>query len=49
MLGVQLPAGAAKSVSNAIGVVMQVVGAIQSEIAKGLQGMTLRPPLQAVA
>lgn len=48
MLGVPLPAGAAQSVSRAIGNVMQVVGAIQSEIAKGLQG-ALRPPLLAVA
>lgn len=49
MLGVQLPAGAAQAVSKAIGNVMQVVGAIQSEIAKGLQGAVLRPPLPAVA
>lgn len=49
MLGVQLPAGAAQSVSRAIGNVMQVVGAIQGEIAKGLQGMVLRPPLPALA
>lgn len=49
MLGVQLPAGAAQSVSRAIGTVMQVVGAIQSEIAKGLQGANLRPPLALAA
>lgn len=49
MLGVQLPAGAAQSVSKAIGAVMQVVGAIQSEIAKGLQGAILRPPLALTA
>lgn len=45
MLGVQLPAGAAQTVSRAIGNVMQVVGAIQAEIAKGLQGAVLLPAL----
>lgn len=49
MLGVQLPAGAAQSVSRAIGSVMQVVGAIQGEIAKGLSGALLRPPLLVLA
>lgn len=49
MLGVQLPAGAAQAVSRAIANVMQVVGAVQAEIAKGLQGEVLRPPLLAVA
>ena len=49
MLGVQLPAGAAQTVSRAIGNVMQVVGAIQAEIAKGLSGALLRPPLLHVA
>jgi hypothetical protein len=49
MLGVQLPAGAAQSVSRAIGTVMQVVGAIQGELAKGLQGAVLRPPLALAA
>jgi hypothetical protein len=44
MLGVPLPAGAAQSVSRAIGNVMQVVGAIQAELAKGLTGR-LEPPL----
>ena len=39
MLGVKLPAGAAQSVSGLIGAVMQAVGAVQSEIAKGLSGM----------
>ena len=38
MLGVKLPAGAAQSVSGLIGAVMQAVGAVQSEIAKGLSG-----------
>lgn len=46
MLGVQLPAVAAQSVNRAIGNVMQIVGAIQSEVAKGLTGaLCLRPPL----
>lgn len=48
MLGVNLPAGAAQSVSRAIGTVMQLVGAIQSEIAKGLSG-ALHPPLLQAA
>lgn len=49
MLGVKLPSGAAQSVSNLIGGVMAAVGAIQSEVAKGLQGAVLRPPLALVA
>lgn len=44
MLGVSLPEGAAQSISRAIGVVMQVVGAIQAEIAKGLTGRLELPP-----
>lgn len=39
MLGVQLPAGTAQSLSRLIGNVMSVVGAIQSEVAKGLGGL----------
>lgn len=53
MLGLKLPDGAAQSVSKLIGNVMAVVGAIQGEIAKGLQGgalsASLRPPLPALA
>lgn len=49
MLGVKLPEGAAQSVSKLIGNVMAVIGTIQGEIAKGLQGAVLRPPLPAVA
>jgi hypothetical protein len=44
MLGVPLPAGAAQAVSRAIGNVMQVVGAIQAELAKGLTGRLELPP-----
>lgn len=49
MLGLKLPEGAAQSVSRLIGNVMAVIGTIQSEIARGLQGMVLRPPLPALA
>jgi len=38
LLGLKLPAGAAQSISKLIGNVMAVVGAIQGEVAKGLQG-----------
>ncbi len=43
MLGVKLPAGAAQSVSRLIGVIMQAVGAVQAEVAKGLSGALWRP------
>jgi hypothetical protein len=49
MLGLKLPEGAAQSVSRLIGGVMQAVGAIQAEIAKGLSGAILRPPLALYA
>jgi hypothetical protein len=49
MLGLKLPEGAAQSVSRLIGGVMQAVGAIQAEIAKGLSGALWRPQLPAVA
>lgn len=45
MLGVKLPDGAASSVSRLIGAVMQAVGAIQAEVAKGLTGALWRPQL----
>lgn len=43
MLGVKLPDGAAQSVSRLIGAVMQAIGAVQIEIAKGLSGAVWRP------
>jgi len=46
MLGVKLPDGAAQSLSRLIGGVMQAVGAIQAEVAKGLSGALWRPQLQ---
>jgi hypothetical protein len=49
MLGVELPAGAAQSISRLIGVVMQAVGAVQAEVAKGLTGRLWRPQLPALA
>jgi hypothetical protein len=45
MLGVKLPDGAASSVSRLIGSVMQAVGAVQAEVAKGLSGALWRPQL----
>lgn len=43
MLGLKLPGGAAPSVSRLIGTIMQAVGAVQAEIAKGLSGAIWRP------
>lgn len=43
ILGLTLPAGAVQSVTRLIGGVMQAVGAIQLEIAKGLSGALERP------
>lgn len=43
MIGVHLPVGAARSISGLIGAVMAAVGAVQTEIAKGLQGLEPAP------
>ncbi len=43
MLGVRLPSGSAEALSRSIGNVMQLLGVVQTEIAKGLQGGALQP------